>query len=79
MRSNLPPKNVNQKFRYHTWWWGRWVMWTGKHWISHSGEVFGEKTFANEYDAPDNEWEPYEEERHGERHSTLDSEAPPVP
>jgi hypothetical protein len=29
-----------RKFRYPSWWWGRFIFWDGKRWIDESGMVF---------------------------------------
>lgn len=72
-------KEINQKIRYHSWWWGRWIMWDGRRWVDDSGNFYGEKTFASHFGIlDDGGWESYEEEKHG-KHNALDGKADAVP
>lgn len=48
------------KYRFKSWWWGRFVMRNPKgHWVDESGQVHLNHKFSEK------DLEPYDEEKHG--------------
>lgn len=51
-------KTKGAKLRYPTWYWGKYIEWTGAHWIDERGVRFPSKHVCDEF-------ETYSEETHG--------------
>ena len=50
------------RYRYKTWWWGRYIVKTKKGWISESGQSYP----STQAEVADNvNWQIYQEEIHG--------------